>query len=393
MKSLKLVIFSLLTYPAFAQTAFRFEAETGISSLRLPQPYRTGWHVRQQLTAYVRPRFGIALGMGWGGSANNDPLQPSLQTGRPNLRALLDYYTRQERMTDLSAVWLPVLSRRHQLKMQVGLSFKGRREVNVDSIFLLPAPENFNVALPTYTDQSRVMPMVALGYDYRLSPRWAVGVNAVAYFPGNEKAIGTVGFRTSYRFNISRDSLGISNPASAGQAPSGELLSWGLRVAGSLVGANGSGTNGRDVTKLVAGLWADYPLSLTWSMRGEVNYAQRGYRSEGYSTGSRSATGFRANATYLELPLLFRHEAAERWHLYAGPYLAFMLNGTSQQEGFPAVEVGSHTNSGFMLGADYQLTKKLSVDLRYQRDLIQLSTSPYSNAFHSYQLGVNWTIR
>ena len=52
-----------------------------------------------------------------------------------------------------------------------------------------------------------------------------------------------------------------------------------------------------------------------------------------------------------------------------------------------------HTNSGFMLGTDYQLTKNFSLDLRYQRDLIQFSTSPYSNAFYSYQVGINWRVR
>ncbi len=98
-------------------------------------------------------------------------------------------------------------------------------------------------------------------------------------------------------------------------------------------------------------------------------------------------------ATYLEVPLLFRHEAAERWHLYAGPYLAFLLNGTSQPEGEPSVVISPHINSGLMLGADYQLSKTLSLDFRYQRDLLQISTTPYNNSYHSYQLGVNWVIR
>ncbi len=389
MKPIILFIICLLTYPTHAQSPFRFEAETGVSSFRLPQPYRAGWHVRQQLTAYVRPRLGVALGMGWGGSANNDPLSTnSSPFGRPDSRAILDYYNRQERMTDLSAVWLPLHTRRHQLKLQAGISLQRRREVNVDSIFRdSSSPADYYDVLPTYTDQSRVMPMVALGYDYRLSPRWAVGINAVAYLPANEKTISTFGLRTSYRFNISRDSLGISDG-------SAEPLRWGLRVAASRVGETGSSNAAvRNVTKFAAGLWAEYPLSLTWAMRGEVNYAQRGYRTDGYQTSSRGLRTSKVNATYLEVPLLFRHEAAERWHLYAGPYLAFLLNGTSQPEGQPSVVISPHINSGLMLGADYQLSKTLSLDFRYQRDLLQISTTPYNNSYHSYQLGVNWVIR
>ncbi len=388
MKSLLLLIICLVMYPAFAQTPFRFEAETGISSFRLPQPYRAGWHVRQQLTAYVRPKLGISLSMGWGGSANNDPFNTVGTAGRPSPRAILDYYNRQERMTDLSAVWLPVLTRRHQLKLQAGLSLQRRREVNVDSLYRnVPNPDNFYEAVPIYTDQRRVMPMVALGYDFRLSPRWAVGVNAVAYLPTGEKAIATLGLRTSYRFNISRDSLGIGEGLT-------EPLTWGVRLAASRVGENGSpSASSRNVTKFVAGLWAEYPLSLTWAMRGEVNYAQRGYRSDPYKAGNRSSTGTRVEAKYLEVPLLFRHEAAERWHLYAGPYLAFMLGGTSASDVRPSVTISSHTNSGLMLGADYQISNRLSFDLRYQRDLLQISTTPYSNTYHSYQLGVNWQIQ
>ncbi|HEY0110308.1 MAG TPA: outer membrane beta-barrel protein, partial [Fibrella sp.] len=116
-------------------------------------------------------------------------------------------------------------------------------------------------------------------------------------------------------------------------------------------------------------------------------------RFDGYRTSGRSSSARQVEATYLELPLLFRHEAAERWHLYGGPYLAFLLNGTSQPEGQPSVSIRSHTNSGLMLGADYQFSKSLSLDLRYQRDLLQISTTPYSNGYHSYQLGVNWAIR
>ncbi|WP_166691507.1 porin family protein [Fibrivirga algicola] len=389
MKPLFLLLICLATYSAIAQSSFRFEAETGVSSLRLPAPYRKGWQVRQQLTAYIRPRLGVALGIGWGSSANNDPFS-ALQNryGQLSPDAILDYYNRQERMTDLSAVWLPIFMKRHQLKVQAGLSLQRRREVNIDSIFReQPGPDNYYDALPTYTDQSRIMPMLAAGYDFRLSSRWAVGVNAVAYLPANEKTTTTLGVRTSYRFNISRDSLGVS-------AGFSEPLTWGVRVAASRVGENGSSSaSSRNVTKFVAGLWAEYPLSLTWAMRGEVNYAQRGYRNDGYKTSTRSGSTVQVDVTYLEVPLLFRHEAAERLHLYAGPYLAFMLEGTSTSDTRPSLEIDPRTNSGLMLGADYQFSKSLSLDLRYQRDLIQLSTSPYSDTFHSYQLGVNWRIR
>ena len=387
MKPYIFLLINLLTYSAAAQNTFRFEAETGVSSLRLPQPYRAGWHVRQQLTAYVRPRLGVSLGLGWGGSANNDPLTQLNPNGRPDARAILDFYNRQERMTDLTAVWLPVLSRRHQLKLQAGLSLQRRREVSIDSIFYERPGQPFYDAVPTYVNQTRVMPMVAAGYDFRLSSRWAVGVNAVAYLGGNDQTVNTFGVRTSYRFNVSRDSLGIS------PGP-GEPLAWGIRVAVNRVGDNASSSASvRNVTRGVAGVWAEYPLSLTWGIRGEANYAQRGYRMDGYKVGTFQVYGQQTEATYLELPLLFRHEVSEKAHLYIGPYLALLLSGTYKSDAGTQLTLDFHTNSGLAFGADYQLTKKLFVDLRYQRDLLQISTTPYSNTFHSYQLGLVWAVR
>lgn len=390
-----LLILTLFAQLAVSQTPFRFEAETGISSLRLPQPYRSGWHVRQQLTGYIRPRLGVALGVGWGGSANNDPLRTQNPAGgpaqQPDPRALLDFYNRQEQMTDLSVVWLPLLTRRHQVKVQAGLSLQRRREVNVDSIYRetinnVPTPA-FYEAIPTYTDTRQVVPMLSVGYDVRLSTRWAVGANAVTYLASASKGMTTFGLRTTYRFNISRDSLGI-------RGSNNEPLAWGLRVAANRVGQNGgSNTATRNVTRFAGGLWAEYPLSLTWSVRGEVNYTSRGYQIDGYRTSTISARSTTASDTYLEVPLLFRHEAAERFHLFFGPYLAFLLQGSTQQEGSPAVPTRSHTNSGLILGADYRLSRQLTLDLRYGRDLIQLSTTPYNNSYHSYQLGLNWQLR
>ncbi|MBC8155597.1 MAG: PorT family protein, partial [Bacteroidetes bacterium] len=130
------------------------------------------------------------------------------------------------------------------------------------------------------------------------------------------------------------------------------------------------------------GVWVEIPLSLTWAVRGEVNYAQRGYRD---------LPNF-GNANYLELPLLFSHEVAYHWRVYGGPYLAVYLNGYTESDGIRNPPTRSHIVSGLMLGTTYALSNRFAADLRYQRDWANLSSSPYSQVYHSFQLGLNYTI-
>lgn len=382
----------LISVGALAQTpeSHRFEVETGISTLTLPTPYRAGWHVRQQVTGYLKPRLGIALGLGWGASANNDPLSTTNPAdlgpyAQPDPAQLRNFYQRQERMTDLSLVVLPVLTKRHQLKAQLGLSVYHRREIGVDSIF------RENPRFPSYrttarfTNTRRVVPMAALGYDYRISSRWGVGINGAAYITGDGRPTTTLGLRGTYRFGLSADSLGM-NPIEWSE------LRMGVRLGASLVAENSLGPGGRYRARFIGGLWAELPLSLTWAVRGEVNYAQRGYQSDAVRSGTIRYLNNFANLNYLEIPLLFRHEVAYRWHLYTGPYVAFFLKGYTETEGNRNSPLPQSTVTGLMLGTSYALTDRLSVDLRYQRDLVQISSTPYGG-LHSFQLALGWAFR
>lgn len=391
MKTTLIFLFAI-SLGAMAQTPenHRFEVETGVSTLSLPTPYRTGWHVRQQITGYLQPRLGIALGVSWGASANNDPLHTTDPANpgpyaQPDPAQLRDFYTRQEHMTDLSLVVLPVLTKRHQLKAQVGLSVYRQREIRVDSIFRI------DPRLPDYqttgklTNTSRVVPMAALGYDYRISSRWGIGINGVAYFTGDGRPTTTLGLRGTYRFGLSADSLGMK-PIEWNE------LRAGVRLGAGFVAENSTGPGASYRTRFVGGFWAELPLSLTWAVRGEINYAQRGYQYDEVITGPVRRLSSFANLNYLEIPLMFRHEVAYRWHLYTGPYIAFFVNGYTETEGIRNPPVKPNSVTGIMVGTSYAITDRLSADLRYQRDLIQISSTPYGG-LHSFQLALGWAFR
>lgn len=389
--ALNLVLLLLVstTVPGQSLMPYRFEINGNVSHLSLPTPYRAGWQIQQQLTGYFRPRLGIVLGFGWGGSVNNDPLTTldpaSPSYSQPDPAQLKAFYKRQDYMTNLSLVVLPVLTRRHELKLQAGLSIYRQREVEVDSVFREDPRFPVYRTVGRFMDTRRVVPMVALGYAFRLSPRWSVGVNGAAYLTGGSRPITTLGLHTSYRFGVSADSLGMK-PARW------QELQAGVRAGATVVAENNMQVGGHYRTRFIGGLWAELPLSLTWRVRGEINYAQRGYRNDDVDLGSTRYVARVANLNYLEVPLLLRHEVAERWHIYAGPYLAFFLHGYAETAGVQQTVTMPNTNGGLMLGLSYDLTERLTADLRYQRDLVQFASAPYGG-FHSFQATVGWTLR
>ncbi|GAB3572906.1 hypothetical protein GCM10027578_33230 [Spirosoma luteolum] len=378
-----------LTYSgATAQETYpRFELELGGGLSCLPNSDPNGWFARQQLTAYLKPRIGISAAIGWAGSANTSPLTLAPNAyGLPDPARLDQFYVRMDRMLDLSAVLLPVLTRHHQVSVRVGISAYRSQTTRVDSVIY------YNQSGPLYYQTRlnqpvirQIAPLVGIGYDYRLSNRWSLGIQTTAYLnaPGRQTA-WTTGLRTSYQFGLSPEALGFA-------AIEKEGFRTGLRVAAGVVSTNQrsvAGIYGRGAT---AGLWAELPLSLTWQFRGELDYAQRNNGTRAMQVGNFRYPPGTTRLGYLEIPLLFRNEVAYCWHLYSGPYVATLLHANSEIDGI-AQPVDPHTVVGLMAGADYQLSNRVALDLRYQRDLVQLSRTPHGG-LHSFQLGVNWSFQ
>ncbi len=372
----------------FAQVSpYRFEMEMGGGAIHTPDVGRNGWTAKQQLTAYIKHRLGVSVGINWAGSVNTQPLlYQNNQIGLTDPAQFDKFYVRSDRMVDVSAVLLPVLTRHHQLAVRIGLSAFHSQSSRADSlVYVSEGSRSYYVPILNQSSTNRITPLIGLGYDYRLSSRWALGAYATAYLNApNRQSVTAFGLRTSYRFNISADSLGLASIDRG-------AIRIGVRLAGNLTASNERSVAGVYNLRGIGGLWAEIPLSLTWQFRAEINYAQRGSQTNELRVGqSRYVPSFN-NRNYLEIPLLFRNEVAYKWHLFGGPYVATLLNGRAEADGRPVV-VKPHSAVGVILGADYQLTNRVAVDLRYQRDLIRLSIYPYGG-LHGFQLGINWAFQ
>lgn len=369
------LLLSLLWQAASAQdsTQTRFALTTTIGSLNTSDLAETGWQARQQLAYFPTQRFGIALGLSWGSQKHLSSVNSFITN------ELISTYTRDLNTVDASLLLRLVDSRRHVLTLAGGLANVSQHTIRVDSVYSSSSspPSSRPVRLRT-EDRRDWAPLVGLTYQYKLSPRFAVGAEGRMIWVPNGQRISNLGLSATYRFNASAASLGLPI------VPTDERL-WGVRAAINFSGSYERGEGEIWLPRLVAGLWAELPLSLTWAMRGELSYAGRGVERERveFGTTAYSATSSRVN--YLDMSLLFRNEIRENWHVFVGPHLSCFLNG-SYQSGGRAFPVNEGINSGITLGTSVNLSRRIALDARYVRDIIRFGSEPY-DGFQGFQLG------
>lgn len=356
-------------------THTRLAVTTTISRLTTTDVAEAGWQVRQQLAYFPTSRLGVAVGLSWGNQAQVGRVKSLIASD------LLQTYTRSLNTADLGLLVRLADSRRHALTLLGGLALVTQKTVRVDGVY--PTSSNPAASLPVRlvtTDRHDWAPLVGLAYQYKLSARFGMGAEGRMIWVPKGQRISTLGLSATYRFNVSAASLGL--PA----VPVDERL-WGIRAA-----VNFSGNYERSVGEIwlplpVAGLWAELPISLTWTMRGELSYAGRGVERERVEFGTTAYLPTSSRVNYLDMSLLFKNELRENWYVFVGPHLSFFLNGMYQSGG-TAYPVDKGINSGLTLGMSVNLTRRLALDARYVRDIIRFSSEPYGG-YQGFQFGTN----
>ncbi|MGA0559440.1 hypothetical protein ACO2Q8_22470 [Larkinella sp. VNQ87] len=364
--------------PVLAQASdgYRWELSTGGSALRLSDVAPTGWFLRQQVTYFPHKNIGFSAGVSWGKLDNPAPLQAA------DRRELLNLFYQHHNATELNVVLAPLRSRRHTVRVSAGLAFWRLRVMTVDSVYTTRYPIDDQTTIrPAFSDSRRVVPQVGLGYQVNLTPRWLLGLEGRAYRLGPAKTATTLGLTAAYRFRLHPDSLGLTHF-------NRQNLKVGLRVGATHSTENGRSPSERYRTRLVGGVWAELPISLTWSARGEISYAQRGYRVDNYRKGNLRYLPAVSSENFLDWTLLFSHEVAYHWRLFAGPQLALFLNGQAEVDGKPS-PVRPRNFSGIVVGTAVQLADRWQLDGRYQRDVLSFSTNQ-GGGLHGFQLGINY---
>ena len=128
-------------------------------------------------------------------------------------------------------------------------------------------------------------------------------------------------------------------------------------------GLNSSTLSGADGAKSIIGLnlggFVEFKVSDKFSVQPELLYSMQGAKSD-FGT---------LNMNYINIPVMAKYAVADKFNLQAGPQIGFLMSAK-----FDSVDVKDSMKSmdfGVNLGAGYDITEKMSLDLRYNLGLAQ----------------------
>ena len=334
---------------------YQNQVETGVYLLRPPGSYRPGWLFQQQFSRLLTPGFGMALGFGVGTSAY---LPPDLADPYEVARM----YERHYGMVDLSAFGIPLRRGPHRLRLLAGPSLVVSKEMRVDSLLGEPF---VNQATFKFEKWRRLGFHAGAAYEFALSPRWTVGVNAAAYFLGSAPT-WIAGLKGTYHFQITEAALGM-------RKPDWSRFQYGVRGGWGINNLVNFGTKSRG--DFHAGVYTETGVGRNWLLRGEVVYSQKGARISVPVSPSRTLL-LRARFQYLDLPLLFKHQLIEKLYLYGGIQLAVLLKQSVEYNGATGTFEGvSPVEGGLVGGVAYHFAERWQAELRHNQGIITIGNN------------------
>ena len=163
-----------------------------------------------------------------------------------------------------------------------------------------------------------------------------------------------------------------------------------------------SGGDNGGLTAIYFGVYAEIPVSETFSIQPELLYSKQGGTQDGSLVFQEANVNYEStfNLSYLTVPIMAKFYVAKGLSLEAGPQIGFLLKSEVDIEVNNALLASSTTEDvkdftkstdfAFNIGAGYQLNSGLNFNLRYNIGL----TDAYEDidAKNSvFQVGVGYT--
>ena len=107
------------------------------------------------------------------------------------------------------------------------------------------------------------------------------------------------------------------------------------------------------------------PVYSNGYLRAELLFSNKGYESPYISTVHGNING---NFLYVSVPILLQHQITNRLGVMAGPEIGYLLDAYQKFDKFGRVPITQEYKSlevGVNLGVQYGLLEKLSIELRY----------------------------
>ena len=129
-----------------------------------------------------------------------------------------------------------------------------------------------------------------------------------------------------------------------------------------------------------AGFFVEIPVTDKLIFQPEILYSAQGSKSEGIIDGYNVDATLKFN--YINIPLMFKYQVADKFSLEAGPYVGFLVSAKVKAEvsGFgsateDAKDLFKSTDFGLGLGMNYEFSDVIFANARYQAGLTEIGDS------------------
>ena len=165
------------------------------------------------------------------------------------------------------------------------------------------------------------------------------------------------------------------------ETKSGSDIKYGAK--GGLNIANIVGDDAGDANVFIgfnAGFFVEIPVADKLIFQPEILYSAQGSKSDGIIDGYNVDATLKFN--YINVPLMFKYQVANKFSLEAGPYIGFL---TSAKLKFDVEGLGSDTvdmkddvkstDFGIGVGMNYEFSDVIFANARYQGGLTEIGDS------------------
>jgi opacity protein-like surface antigen len=171
---------------------------------------------------------------------------------------------------------------------------------------------------------------------------------------------------------------------------SAQDMNFGVKAGANLANLSGDLEDAKSLFGAHVGAFVEFKFTDNMAFQPELLYSMQGAKEE----VSETIMGFTANGEstyklgYLNIPLMFKYYATEALYIEAGPQVGFLMSAKeewSYSSNVPGDENGSGEEDikegmksidfGLNIGAGYYVTDNLSLGLRYNFGLSNISDS------------------
>lgn len=156
--------------------------------------------------------------------------------------------------------------------------------------------------------------------------------------------------------------------------------------------ANIAGDDAGDANMYVgfnAGMFVEIPVTDKLTIQPEILYSAQGSKSEGPLVIEGNVYDVEATIklNYINIPVMFKYQVANKFSLEAGPYVGFVTSAKMKVEvsgyGSDTVDMKDmvkSTDFGLGLGMNYEFSDVIFANARYQAGLTQIGDSGQEGA-------------